>query len=162
MVKRKLVWIAFLGLLPLAAAQQPPAPATAGFDAEAVTGEVRAFYASYHQAWDNRDANAIGAHLAADFNGYLYREPQGVLRMDKAAAMASVRSFFGAVRGKDALWRRAILSIEPSSATEAIAAVRNDFSLGSRGETELAVEVLRKGADGHWRLVRRWSEKHAF
>jgi hypothetical protein len=150
-------------LLPLAVAQQPPEPATAPFDPEAVSNQVQAFYASYRQAWDDRDSEAVAGHLAPDFAGYSYQEPHGVVKVDHKAAVAGVRRFFEAVRQRDALWRRSVLSVEPRSATEAMAVVRNDFSLAAEGgETEFALEVLSKVEDGRWQLVRRWSEKHSF
>lgn len=151
-----------LGLFAAAAAQQLPPPAAA-YDPEVAAQEVRDFYSSYGKAWDDRNAEAVSDHLAADFTGYFYAEPHGIVQTNKKAAVAGVRSFFEALSRREALWRRSILSIEPRSDTEAIAAVRNDFSLeGAGGETELALEVLRKEPDGHWRLVRRWSEKHSF
>jgi hypothetical protein len=145
---KKLPLIPLLLLLPLAAAQQPPEPAAPAFDAGVVAGEVQEFYASYRQAWDDRDPEAVNPH--------------GVVKVDRKAAVAGVERFFEAVRRRDVLWRRSVLSIEPRSATEAMAVVRNDFSLAPAGEVELALEVLRKGKDGRWQLVRRWSEKHNF
>lgn len=155
-------------LLPPAPAQQPPpaptppAPAQ-GFDADAVTQEVHAFYAAYWKAWNERNLEGIAAGLAPDFKGFLYVAPQGVVQLDKAAAVASIRQFFEAMHGRDTLWSRSLLSIVPRSSTEAVAAVRNDFSLvEDGGEVELTLEVLRKDPDGRWRLVRKWSEKRPF
>jgi hypothetical protein len=159
---KKLPLIPLLLLLPLAAAQQPPEPAAPAFDAGVVAGEVQEFYASYRQAWDDRDPEAVSAHLAADFVTFSHQDPHGVVKVDRKAAVAGVERFFEAVRRRDVLWRRSVLSIEPRSATEAMAVVRNDFSLAPAGEVELALEVLRKGKDGRWQLVRRWSEKHNF
>lgn len=160
---RKLPLFILLLLLPLATAQQTPEPASSAADSEAVMEEVNSFYASYREAWDDRNAQAVSAHLAPDFVSYSYQAPHGVVKVSRAAAVAGLERFFDGVRQRDVLWRRSVLSIELRSPNEAMAAVRNDFSLaGSGGETELALEVLRKGSDGRWQLVRRWSEKHAF
>lgn len=150
--------------------QQPPppppapaAPLAAGFDADAVTGEVRAFYADYWKAWDNRDTQAVANGLAGEFVQYLPGTPKGVLQADKPAAVANVERFFASVHGQQTLWGRSLLAVVPRSPTEAIAAVRNDFTLvDDGGETEITLEVLRKGADGRWRIVRKWSEKRTY
>lgn len=159
------VLLLFATLLPLAPAQQPPpAPPPGGFDADAVVREVNDFYAAYWKAWNDRNLEGIAASLAPDFKGFLYLAPQqGVGQMDKPAAVAGVRQFFEAVRGQETLWSHSLLSVIPRSPTEAMAAVRNDFSLlGDGGEVELTLEVLRKDPDGRWRLVRKWSEKRPF
>lgn len=145
------------------AAQEPPptAPAPA-VDAEDVAAEVNQFYAEYWRAWDDRDVIAIANALSKDFVSLSYA-PQGVVQVDKPGAVAGLRRFFDAVRGKDTIWGRSLLSVVPRSATEAVAAVRNDFSLRDEGtESELTLEVLRKGSDNRWRLVRKWSERRGF
>ena len=151
-------------LLTLGAAAQelpPEAPAPV-VDAEDVAAEVQEFYREYWKAWDDRDVIAIANALAKEFISLVYT-PQGVVQVDKPATVAGLRRFFDAVQGKETLWGRSVLSVVPRSATEAIAAVRNDFSLRDEGtESELTLEVLRKGPDNRWRLVRKWSERHGF
>ena len=134
-MRRTLIEAALLVLLVplLSLPQPPPAPAPApptapeGEEVQAVIGEVNAFYAAYWKAWDNHDANAIGAALADDFQNLAPGPPaggagpQGVVQSDKTHALADVAR-----------------------------------------ETELTLEVVRKGADGRWRLVRKWSERRAF
>jgi len=68
------------------------------------------------------------------------------------------------VRGKQTLWNRSLLTVVPRSATEVTVAVRSDFSVVDTtvGEIEVTLEVLRRGADGRWRLVRKWSERLPF
>jgi len=159
----KLPLVLLLLLLPLAAARQTPEPASPGVDPEGIMNEVNGFYASYRQAWDDHDPEAVSAHLAPDFVSYSFQAPHGVVKVSRAVAVAGLQRFFEGVRQRDVLWRRSVLSIELRSPDEAMAAVRNDFSMaGSGGETELALEVLHKGSDGRWQLVRRWSEKHTF
>jgi len=152
-----------LGLALGAAAQEPPpaepAPVVEGED---VAAEIHEFYREYWKAWDNRDVVAIANALSKDFVS-LSLAPQGVVQVDKPAAVAQMRQFFEAVRGREAIWARSVLSIVPRSPTEAIAAVRNDFSLRDEGtDSELTLEVLRKGPDSRWRLVRKWSERRGF
>ena len=138
---------------------QPPAP---GVDAEAIVQEVQAFYAEYRQAWDERNTAAIANHLAGDFVAYQY-SPQGVVQIDKVTSVAGVQRFFDTLGSRETMWVRSVLAVVPRSSTEAVAAVRNDFSLRQGGgEVELTLEVLRKGSDGRWRLVRKWSERSLF
>lgn len=159
-------------LLALGAAAQDappaePAPAVAQtgspqVDAEDVASEVNEFYREYWKAWDDRDVLAIANALSKDFVS-LSHTPQGVVQVDKPGAVAALRRFFEAVRDREAIWGRSLLSVVPRSPTEAIAAVRNDFSLREQGtESELTLEVLRKGPDNRWRLVRKWSERRGF
>lgn len=174
MIRRLLVVLVVaggLGLLATVAGQEPPPPAPPqspappqrGFDADAVVQEVQAFYAEYRRAWDERDTLAIANCLAGDFTAYQYVEPQGLVRLDKPGAVSGVGQFFEAVRGRETLWSRSVLAVVPRSATEAVVAVRNDFSLREGGgEAELTVEVLRKGRDARWRIVRKWTEKSPF
>ena len=162
MFQRLTALVLFAALLPLLPVQPPPPP-SAGFEAEAVVQEVHAFYADYWKAWDQRRLDGVAAGLAPDFVGLMYVAPQGVVQLDRDTAVAGVRQFFDAVRGQETLWGRSLLAVIPRSSTEALAAVRNDFSLRERGgEVELTIEVLRKGSDGRWRLARKWSEKRAF
>ncbi len=166
-----LAWLLVLGLLLVpggATVQEPPAaqvptvsPPTVS--AQAVIDEVNAFYAGYWKAWDDRDIKSIEGGLDADFVSYLYVTPQGLMQADKEASMAGVRQYFDSVRGQQTLWRRTVLTVEPRSAVEVIVAVRNEFSLmGAGGETEITIEVVRRSADGRWRLVRKWSEKKPY
>ena len=159
-------------ILALGAAAQdapPPEPAPAvappgspQVDAEDVEAEVREFYRQYWKAWDDRDVVAIANALSKDFVS-LSHAPQGVVQVDKPGAVAGLRRFFEAVRDKDTIWGRSLLSVVPRSPTEAFTAVRNDFSLREQGtESELTLEVLRKGPDNRWRLVRKWSERRGF
>ena len=176
-MRRTLIEAALLVLLvPLLSLPQPPPapapsppPAPEGGEVQAVIGEVNAFYAAYWKAWDNHDANAIGAALADDFQNLAPGPPaggvgpQGVVQSDKTHALADIRRFFEAVGNRNAIWTRSLLAAVPSSPTEAMVAVRNDFALADVArETELTLEVVRKGADGRWRLVRKWSEHRAF
>lgn len=163
MLRHLAVALLFAAILPLAPAQQPPPPAATGFDAEAVVREVNSFYSGYWKAWNDRDLEGVAAGLAPDFVGLLYASPQGVTRFDKQAAVAGVQQFFDTVRGRETLWGRSLLAVIPRSRTEAVAAVRNDFSLREGGgEIELTLEVLHQGADGRWVLVRKFSEKTPF
>ena len=148
--------------------EPPPAPASPkspgpAFETQAVIQEVQAFYADYRQAWDERNTAAIANHLAGDFLAFQYLPPQGMVQLDKVTSVAGVQRFFDAVGTRETFWSRSVLAVVPRSATEAIVAVRNDFSLREGGgEVELTLEVLRKGSDGRWRLVRKWSEKSPF
>lgn len=160
---------AFLLVLPPApissGGQQPPPPASRpAFDAEAVVREVNAFYAEYWKAWENRDLDRVAAALDPEFIGYAYVAPTGVVQANQEAAVAGVRQFFDSVRGRETLWGRSVLAVVPRSPTEAIVAVRNEFFFfaGGSNEIEITIEVLRRGADGRWRLRRKWSEKHSY
>ena len=142
---------------------QVPASPPPTVSAQAVIDEVNTFYAGYWKAWDDRDIKSIEAGLDTDFVSYLYVAPQGLMQANKEASMAGVRQFFDSVRGQQTLWRRTVLTVEPRSAAEVIVAVRNEFSLmGAGGETEITIEVVRRGADGRWRLWRKWSEKKPY
>lgn len=160
MTRRLAVLVCFAFLL--ASAQQPPAPPGAAFDGDAVVREVNAFYAEHWKAWAERDAGTVAVALAPDFVGRLYLAPQGVVQLDRSAALAGVRQFFQAVGDRQVFWGHSLLAVIPRSPTEAVAAVRNDFSLRSSGEIELTLDVVRKGEDGRWVIVRRWSEKSPF
>ena len=145
-----------------AAQEPPPAAPTPTVDAEDVATEVHEFYVEYWKAWDDRDVIAIANALSKDFISLSFT-PQGVVQVDKPGAVAGLRRFFDAVHDKQTIWGRSLLSVVPRSATEAVAAVRNDFSLRDEGtESELTLEVLRKGTDNRWRLVRKWSERRGF
>lgn len=144
-------------------AGQAPASPPPAVSPQEVIDEVNAFYAAYWKAWDERDIKRIEAGLDADFLSYLYVPPQGLMQANKEASMAGVRQFFDSVRGQQTLWRRTLLTVEPRNAAEVIVAVRNEFSLMSAGgETEITIEVVRRGADGRWRLLRKWSEKRPY
>lgn len=149
---------------PLAFAQQPPpAQPTPALETNGVEEQIQRFYAEYWKVWDERNADGVAAHLAPDFVALTYVDAQGVVRADREAAVAGVRHFFAAVVDRETLWGRSLLSVVVRNETEAIAAVRTDFSLKEAGrETELSLEVLRREPDGGWRLVRRWSEKGVF
>lgn len=166
-----LAWLLLPGL-PLAPGgaelQEPPAAqvptvAPPTVSAQTVINEVNAFYVDYWKAWDDRDTKSIEAGLDTDFVSYLYVAPQGLMQANKEASMAGVRQYFDSVRGQQTLWRRTVLTMEPRSAAEVIVAVRNEFSLmGAGGETEITIEVVRRGAEGRWRLARKWSEKKPY
>ncbi|MFQ5695143.1 MAG: DUF4440 domain-containing protein [Terriglobia bacterium] len=145
-------------------AQQPPAPSPPpAFDARALADEVRDFYGRYWKAWDDRNVRALEEHLAPEFRALSFVDARGVVELNREQAVASLRAFFDAVRGQETLWSRNLLSVVPRSAQEAVTAVRNDFSLfEAGGEIELTIEVVRKGEDGQWRLVRKWSERQPF
>ncbi|HXE75605.1 MAG TPA: hypothetical protein VNN18_08225 [Candidatus Xenobia bacterium] len=150
------------------APQEPPAGLAPTVPAPVVTpqsvlDEVNTFYAGYWKAWDDRDIKSIEAGLDPEFLAYLYAAPQGLMQANKEASMDGVRQFFDSVRGQQTQWRRTLLTVEPRSSTEVIAAVRNEFALlGAGGEIEITVEVVRRGADGRWRLLRKWSEKRLY
>jgi len=153
-----------LTLLPLAVAQEPP-PAQPSAEAEVqrVIEEVNAFYREYWRAWDERDVKKISESLDEGFVSYLHVSGR-VMQANKEASVEGVRQFMDSVRGKQTLWNRSLLTVAPRSATEVTAAVRSDFSVVDTtvGEIEVTLEVLRRGADGRWRLVRKWSERLPF
>jgi len=161
------VFILALVLLPLAGAQEPPQPPAARPAGEAdvhrVVEEVNAFYREYWRAWDERDVKTIAESLDEEFASYLYVSGR-VMQADKEASVEGVRQYMDSVRGKQTLWNRSLLTVVPRSATEVTAAVRSDFSVVDTpvGEIEVTLEVLRRGADGRWRIVRKWSERQAF
>ena len=175
-----LLTVAFAGALVLMAAhpsaslkvplqgegQEPPPPAlppAPAYDNQAIVQEVQAFYAEYRQAWDERNTAAIANHLSGDFLAFQYLPTRGLIKSDKVTEVAGIQRFFDTVGSRETLWSRSVLAVVPRSPTEAVAAVRNDFSLGQAGgEVELTLEVLRRGRDARWRLVRRWVEKSPF
>jgi ketosteroid isomerase-like protein len=161
---QSLLSLLFLALwLPAVTPQQPSSQPAPPFDADTVSEEVQRFYTEYWRAWDQRDADAVAAHLAEDFVALSYAGAQGVVQADRSTAVAGIREFFAAVRDRETLWGRGLLSVVPRSETEALAAVRYDFSLKEAGgEIQLNLDVLRKEPDGHWRLLRQWSEKRVF
>ena len=151
-----------------AVAQQPPGPPPAypppGAQAkedqrEDVRAQINAFYAEYWRAWEARDLTGVANALAAEFRALQYLAPQGVVELDKSAAVGGVHRFFEAIQKQEVAWNRSLLAIVPRSETEAAAAVRTDFLFPGGGETELTLEIVRKFPDGRWRLVRKWSEK---
>ena len=144
---------------PLEPAAPAPSPGSAAASQDLLQ-EIHAFYAAYWKAWDERELTAVANALAAEFRGLQVVAPGGVVELDKRAAVAGVDQFFRAVQDREISWGRTLLTVIPRSPTEAVAALRSDFSLADGGgETELSLEVLRKFPDGRWRLVRRWSEK---
>ncbi len=146
--------------LPSGQAPSGPPPTVS---AQTIIDEVNSFYAGYWKAWDDRDIKSIEAGLDPEFVSYLYVAPQGLMQADKEASMAGVRQFFDSVRGQQTLWRRTVLTVEPRSAAEVVVAVRNEFSLmGAGGEIEITIEVVRRGKDGRWRILRKWSEKKPY
>jgi len=165
MLQRLLPLLILAAWPPLVGAQLPPgqlAPAIE-IEVEAVDEQIQRFYTDYWKAWDERDADSVAAHLAPDFVALTYTDPQGVVRANKEAAVAGIRHFFEAVGERETLWGRSLLSIVARNETEAVAAVQTAFSLKDVGrETELSLEVLHKGPEGRWRLVRRWSERFVF
>ncbi len=165
-----------LVLLPALVAQEPPPPPPAAqparaqaaekaeADVQTVIGEVNAFYNEYWQAWNERDIKKIADGLGPEFVSYVYVPGRGVMQADREASLEGVRQYVDSVRGRQTLWNRSLLTVVPKSATEAVAAVRSDFSVVDTriGEIEVTVEVLRKDADGRWRLRRKWSERQPF
>jgi hypothetical protein len=161
-----------LALLPLAVAQEPPAPtspavasqAAAEAEVQKVIGEVNDFYSAYWRAWDERDIKAIADGLDPEFMSYVYVSGRGVMQANREASLEGVRQFVDSIRGQRTLWNRSLLTVVPKSATETMVAVRSDFSVVDTriGEIEVTVEVLRRGADGRWRLLRKWSERQPF
>lgn len=153
-----------LALLPLALAQEPP-PVRPSAEAEVqrVVEEVNAFYREYWRAWDDRDVKKIAESLDEGFVSYLYSSGR-VLQANKEASVEGVRQFVDSVRGKQTMWNRSLLTVAPRSATEVTVAVRSDFSVVDTpvGEIEVTLEVVRRGADGRWRIVRKWSERQPF
>ena len=168
-MRRTLAVIAMgLWLLPLVVAQEPPPPPPAALTAETevarVIEEVNAFYREYWKAWDERDVKTIADGLDPEFVSYVYAPGRGVMQANREASLEGVRQFMDSVRARQTLWNRSLLTVVPRSATEVTAAVRSDFSVVDTriGEIEVTVEVLRRGADGRWRLLRKWSERQPF
>jgi len=148
---------------PKPAPAQAPAQSPADFDADAVVEEVKTFYTGYWKAWDDRNLQGVAAGLSGEFVQYMVVPQRGLVQADKPTAVAGVNNFLIAMQGREMAWGRNLLSVVPRSATEAVAAVRNDFTLyNGGGEVELSLEVLRKASDGRWRIVRKWSEKRAY
>lgn len=154
------VFLAFNGA---AVSQQPPAPlppAQPAFDPAQVEAAVREFYAAYWRAWEMQDVAALSTLIARDYTGTTYVPGFGVVTDDYKRALAAVEAFFKAVEGQQKAWSRNLLTTVVRGETEAVAAVRTGFVGAGSAQSEVSLEVLRKGADGQWRLVRRWSEKH--
>lgn len=168
MTHRLPVFALALALLPLVVAQEPPPPPPAAPTAEAevqrVIEEVNAFYREYWKAWDERDVKRIADGLDLEFISYVYAPGRGVMQANREASLEGVRQYVDSVRGRQTLWNRSLLTVVPRSATEVTAAVRSDFSVVDTriGEIEVTVEVLRRGQDGRWRLLRKWSERQPF
>ncbi|MFQ5926682.1 MAG: hypothetical protein ACE5MH_04525 [Terriglobia bacterium] len=155
--------VILVGLFFLSAGAQPRtfgAPAPTAFDPAPVEAAVRAFYADYWRAWEAGDREALAKLISPSYTGTFYVPGTGVVHDDYTRALAAVGVFFDAVRGQQMAWSRNLLSIMVRNEQEAVAALRTGF-LGVRSaQSELSLEVIRKEADGQWRLVRRWSEKH--
>ncbi len=163
MFPRLLLLLLLAAWPPLAAAQLPPGQLAPAIEVDTLDEQIQRFYTDYWKAWDERDADGVAAHLAPEFVVLTYTDPQGVVRADRDAAVAAIRHFFEAVGDRETLWGRSLLSIVARSETEAVAAVQTEFLLEEAGrETDLSLEVLRKGPEGGWRLVRRWSERSVF
>lgn len=171
MRQRLMILILLLALLPLLVAQppppssgssQPPPGASPTAEPKDVAAEVNDFYREYWKAWDDRDTLAIANDLSKDFVSLSY-SPQGVVQADKPTSVAGIRRFFETVHDRETIWGRSLLSVVSRGADEAKAATRSEFSLRDAGsEIELSLEVLRKGPDGRWRLVRKWTERGSF
>ena len=142
------------------AAQDPPADEV---DVEVVVArEVNQFYQAYWRAWERNDFNGISARLAADFVQVSFTSGEGAVQTNRDAALASVRQFVDAVRGREVLWNFRLLSLLARSEREAVAVVRSDLTwLGGEGQDELSLEILRKDSDGQWRIARRTAERRA-
>lgn len=154
---RPLIFLVLCSAWLIADAQEQAAPAPD------VVAEIDAFYSEYWKAWQERELAEVADHLAAEFTLFTYVSGQGPGQLDKSSSVESVRQFFEAIRNQEVFWSHTVLGLEPRSETEAIVTVRNRFSWkDGRGETELSLEVLRKSLDGRWRLLRKWSEKHAY
>lgn len=145
-------------LIGFAQAQQAPAPPAV----ELLPGEkaVHDFYRQYWAAWEALDHAALAQLISRDYTGTTFVPGRGIVHEDYTRALAAVATFFETIRGQQMAWSRNLLSIMVRSETEAVAAIRTGFVLLGLGQSELSLEVLRREADGQWRLVRRWSEKH--
>lgn len=145
-------------LLGLVQAQQIPTPPAA--ELSPAEKAIRDFYTQYWAAWEAHDPAALGKLISRDYTATTFVPSRGVVQDDYPRALAAVAAFFDAVRGQQMAWSRNLLSIMVRSETEAVAAIRTGFVVGGLGQSELSLEVVRREADGQWRLVRRWSEKH--
>lgn len=139
-------------------AQQTPAPPA--WEPLPVEKAVHDFYRQYWAAWEALDHAALAELISREYTGSTFVPGIGIVHDDYARALAAVASFFESIRGQQMAWSRNLLSIMVRSETEAVAAIRTGFVLPGLGQSELSLEVLRQEADGQWRLVRRWSEKH--
>lgn len=160
---RRLMMSLDLALLTLfaAGAQQPPAPAPpAGFDPTPVEAAVREFYAAYWRAWEIRDRAALTDQLSREYVGMSYVPGKGMAQDDYTRALAAINTFFDAIRGQPTAWNRNLLTILVRKEDEAVVAVRTGFVGAGTAQSEVSLEVVRREADGRWRLLRRWSEKH--
>ncbi len=145
--------IAGLAFVVLLVAQQAPEPPP-------VEKAIRDFYARYWAAWEALDQDALTGLISRDYTATTFVPGRGVVQDDYPRALAAVAAFFDTVRGQQMAWSRNLLSIMVRSETEAVVAIRTGFVLGALGQSELSLEVVRREADGQWRLLRRWSEKH--
>ena len=145
-------------LIGFAQAQQTPAPPA--WERLPVEKAVHDFYQQYWAAWEALDHAALAELISCDYAGSTFVPGTGIVHDDYSRALAAVASFFDTIRGQQMAWSRNLLSIMVRSETEAVAAIRTGFVLPGLGQSELSLEVLRQEADGQWRLVRRWSEKH--
>jgi ketosteroid isomerase-like protein len=162
-VFRLLTLVVLCSVLAMAGAQEPVVPPAPVAPATDVAAEVNDFYAEYWKAWRERDLARVAEGLAAEFTLFIYVPGQGLAQVDRSRSVESVRQFFQAVHGQEVRWSHSVLTVIPRSDTEAVATLRNQFAWkDGRGEIELSLEVLRKGADGRWRLLRKWSEKHVY
>ncbi|MFQ5818161.1 MAG: hypothetical protein ACE5H2_09455 [Terriglobia bacterium] len=162
-MRRATIGLSLVMLIFLSAWAQPRRfgePAPPAFDPAPVEAAVREFYAAYWRAWETHDRNALANLIARDFVSTAYLPGTGLVHDDYARALAAVGIFFDAVRGQQMAWNRNLLSIMVRSEEEAVAALRTGFVRAGSAQSELSLEVIRKEADGQWRLVRRWSEKY--
>ncbi|MBI4462136.1 MAG: hypothetical protein HY653_04445 [Acidobacteria bacterium] len=159
---RRLLMSSGLALLTLlsAGAQQPPPPAPPAIDPAPVEAAVREFYAAYARAWETADRAALADLLSREYLGMSYVPGKGMAQDDYTRALAAINVFFDAIRGQPTAWNRALLTIMVRKENEAVVAVRTGFVGAGTAQSELSLEVVRREADGRWRLLRRWSEKH--
>lgn len=141
-------------------ALQQSAPAAPPQEGAQLVEEINRFYAAYWQAWQSRDLAGLEKSLADDFLLQMHIAGQGVVRLDKQAAVESARQFFAALGDRQAAWSHSVMALIPRGPDEAIVAVRSDFSwTPGSGQIELSLDVLRKGSDGRWRLLRKSIER---
>jgi len=139
---------------------QPPQQAPPPFDPTPVEAAVREFYVAYWRAWEATDRKTLASLISRDFTGTTFVPGTGVVADNYERTLAGLEQFFDTVRGQQMAWNRSLLTILVRNADEAIVAVRLGFVGLGTAQSEVSLEVVRKEADGHWRLLRRWSEKH--
>ena len=155
-----LVVLALVAAYPQPPRSVPQAPASAPFDPSSVEAAVREFYVAYWRAWEATDRKTLASLISRDFTGTTFVPGTGVIADNYERTLAGLEQFFDTVRGQQMAWNRSLLTILVRNADEAVVAVRLGFVGLGTAQSEVSLEVVRKEADGHWRLLRRWSEKH--